>query len=149
MRPQIQPGNGPEQSVLLRSLAYLPRGLAYALFAPFAWQVERALDLPAVVETLLFDVVMVAAVATLWRARSRWRSIVAPALLIAWLTLIFALAEGNFGTLFRHRGMLMPWVILLGAPVLVEVMDVACRWTQRGTAPGRYSRWPRWQRLLS
>lgn len=63
---------------------------------------------------MLFGIAfLVAAVVTTWRERLRWRLLIAPAVTATALLTAFALAEGNTGTLVRHRGMVVPFVALL------------------------------------
>jgi len=61
---------------------------------------------------------------TLWRARRQWRSWSPLFLFVGGILLILALTEGNVGTLYRHRAMVIPFVAVLAAPSLVA----AGRW---------------------
>lgn len=108
--------------VLSRTISYLPRGMAYALFAPFPWAIQRTLDLTLIPETLLWYVVLAAAVATLIRRRAEWRLLAGPVGIIIGIVLILSLAEGNVGTLYRHRAMSQPWVFMLASPTLLGVL---------------------------
>lgn len=107
--------------VLQRTIAHIPRGLAYALAAPFPWAAERVADLVTIPEMLLWYLSVVAGLWTCWVYRSRWRKLLAIVLLIIELIGIFVLAEGNVGILFRHRGMVIPYVILLAAPTFLTL----------------------------
>lgn len=109
------------EGAFARTLDHLPTGLAHALLAPFPWSVRRPADLPAVGDTLLWLVLMLAAIVTLiWQA-PRWRLLMVPGLFVAGLLIFLALAEGNVGTLFRHRGMIIPTTALLASPTLVMI----------------------------
>lgn len=116
------------EPVATRTLAYLPKGLAYALFAPFPWAVRRPLDLLAVPEMLLWYGLLAAALVTLLRWRNRWRFLAPTVIFVAGSIGIFALVEGNVGTLFRHRAMVIPSTILLAAPSLWWAFDRARTW---------------------
>lgn len=122
---------GAERPVLLRTLAYLPIGLGYAIFAPVPLVTGGLRELITAPEMLAWYVLVAAALVTVWRERRRW-TLLAPAILtIAVLMLGLAIAEGNVGTLFRHRSMVVPFVVLLASPTLVSV------WTRlRHPKPG-------------
>lgn len=69
----------------------------------------------AEVDTLIFDVIVLFALASLWSGRPRpWRDPYFWYLFFATLGIIFAVAYtiGNFGTLFRHRGMILTTLVL-------------------------------------
>lgn len=118
---------------LTRTLSYLPRGAAYALGAPFPWALDRPLDALTVPEMLFWYVAVGAAVVTVWRERRRWRELAAPVLFVLGTLTIFALAEGNYGTLFRHRGMVIPVTTILAAPTLLALFERRVR--SRRTVP--------------
>jgi hypothetical protein len=40
------------------------------------------------------------------------------ALFLIGMLALFSIVEGNWGTLFRHRAMVIPWVLTLAAPSL-------------------------------
>lgn len=128
----LQLGSGAYEAIGIRTLSYLPVGLTYALFAPFPWGIERRLDLLAVPEMLLWYVVFAAAVSTLWTHRTQWRELAPLAAYVAGTMFMFALAEGNVGTLFRHRAMVIPATVVLAAPTLVTV--ASWRWPARISA---------------
>lgn len=105
-----------------RTLTYLPKGLAHAVLAPLPWRPSRALDLLTVPEMLLWYLMIPSAAWTLWRARGR-RLLVLPMLLFVAAALgVFALAEGNTGTLYRHRAMVIPLAAILASPGLVALL---------------------------
>lgn len=124
------PPPGSTDALAIRTLSYLPRGAAYALFAPFPWMIDRGLDLLPVPEMLMWYALLGAGGWTLWRERARWRSLAPLVLFAVGTLLILALAEGNVGTLYRHRAMVVPAVIVLASPSLAS-------------AHRRWIRWPR------
>jgi hypothetical protein len=67
------------------------------------------------------------AAVTLWRERRHWRALAAPTLTIAGLLLVLALGEGSVGGLFRHRGMVVPFVALLAAPTALRFYEQRVR----------------------
>jgi peptidoglycan/LPS O-acetylase OafA/YrhL len=76
---------------------------------------------------------MVAAAIALWRWRRRWRVLAPIVLFVAGTLVIFALAEGNVGTLYRHRAMIIPFVIL------IAVADASRSTARDPTRPARLS----------
>jgi hypothetical protein len=107
-----------DEALVFRTLEYLPFGIAFALFAPFPGSGTRAQDLLPIPEMLVWYVLLVAATIALWRWRRRWRVLAPIVLFVSGTVLIFALAEGNVGTLYRHRAMIIPFVVLLGVASL-------------------------------
>jgi 4-amino-4-deoxy-L-arabinose transferase-like glycosyltransferase len=105
-----------------RTIQYLPIGLAYALFAPFFWDIGRRADLLTLPEMALWYVLVVAALWTVLRHRRRWRSLSPLFMYVAGVMLVLALIEGNVGTLFRHRAMVIPTTTILASPVLAQLM---------------------------
>jgi hypothetical protein len=106
-----------------RTLSYLPMGLFNAIFIPLPFVSPRFQDSAAGLEMIVWYLLLVAAAATLVREKSRWHSFIAPALSVAGLLLVFALVEGNAGTLFRHRGMVVPLVALLASPTIASILS--------------------------
>ncbi|MDQ2943607.1 MAG: hypothetical protein M3R21_08070 [Candidatus Dormibacteraeota bacterium] len=107
------------QETYARISAYFPMGVAYALFAPVPWTIARAQDLLTAPEMLLWYLLMTAAVLTLIRFRDKWWLLLPLVLFVATFTAAMALTEGNVGTIFRHRAMIIPFVIVLAAPSLL------------------------------
>ena len=106
----------------VQTVSYLPTGLVYALLAPFPWAARRPQELVAAPEMLFWYVLVVAAGVTAWRERRRWRPLAPPAAVAVALIVVLALAEGNVGTLFRHRGMVVPVVAMLASPTLAAMI---------------------------
>jgi len=117
--PSVDDEEGP---VAVQTVSYLPTGLVYALLAPFPWAARRPQELVAAPEMLFWYVLVVAAGVTAWRERRRWRPLAPPAAVAVALIVVLALAEGNVGTLFRHRGMVVPVVAMLASPTLAAMI---------------------------
>lgn len=111
--------------VLTRTLSYIPTGIANALFAPFPWSIRRTLDALAIPEMLFWYLLLALLPWSFWRLRRQWRTLMPLWLYVGGLLGIFVLAEGNYGTLFRHRAMVIPFVIALNSPLLVLLADRA------------------------
>lgn len=118
---ELAPARRGGDDLTRQTLAYLPRGLIYALFAPWPWLSTRPIDLLAAPEMLAWYVIMCAAAVTLWMYRRRWRLLLPLVLFVGGTVFIFALVEGNFGTLFRHRAMIIPATTILAGPTLYRV----------------------------
>lgn len=106
--------------VVRRTIAHIPVGLAYALFAPFPWDLERDIDRLTIPEMLVWYALLPLAAVTVWRSRHRWRLLLPVVLFVGGVVAVFTLAEGNFGTLYRHRSMVIPFVTMLAAPTLLD-----------------------------
>ena len=109
--------------VFNRTVAYLPRGIAYVLFAPFPWIVERPIDVLVLPDTLMWYALLPAAGFSLWRSRrARWRLLLPIVAYVAGLMGLFSLVEGNVGTLYRHRAVtVVAFVAVLAGPSLAAV----------------------------
>lgn len=121
---------GPD--ALGRLLAYLPTGTVYALFAPFPWQLGRLADAATIPDMLVWYLVLGAALVSTWQHRHRWRELLAITLFSAAAVGLFAVAEGNTGTLFRHRAMIVPFAVIVASPLLAALTARAAkRWRVR------------------
>jgi hypothetical protein len=100
-------------SVQLRNM---PIVLPYVLWAPFPWQAVK-LNQKAIAPEVVawYGVQALCVLALVVFARDRWRELMLPVVFIGGLVFIFALIEGNVGTIFRHRSMLFPPAFLLAA----------------------------------
>ena len=96
----------------------------YVLLAPFPWSPRRLLDLLRVPEMLLWYVALAGAFVVVARGSASWRRLAPLALFIVGTMTVFVLAEGNVGTLFRHRAMVVPFVLILAAPTLASALTV-------------------------
>jgi hypothetical protein len=115
-------------------LVNAPRVLPYVLFAPFPWQARRPRDLAAVPEVLAwYGIMALAVVALVAYGRRRWRELFLPVLYGAGMVAIFSIIEGNVGTIFRHRSMLMPPAFVLAGLGLVWLDGWRAR--RRGQEP--------------
>lgn len=123
----LRPESEPVDVLTLRTVAYLPQGLAYGAFAPFPWQSSRLSDLAIVPEMLVWYVIVAAAIATLIRWRERRRALFVVAGFSGGLLLLLSLVEGNAGTLYRHRAMIIAWAVLLSAPTFASLVRSPAR----------------------
>jgi hypothetical protein len=87
----------------------------FALLSPTPWQVRSLRDLAASGEMLIWYVLLAAALCG-WRARPQQPAFVVCLVLYGLATwAALAVSEGNLGNLLRHRMMLTPTVLVLGA----------------------------------
>jgi hypothetical protein len=93
----------------LYHLENLPTGVAHVLGAPTPWSVRRLKDLPFIPEMSAWYVMLVLAVIGLVTSlKADWRRLMLPLLFTGAIVCVLGLVEGNVGTIFRHRAMLMP-----------------------------------------
>lgn len=113
---------GTEDDFARRTLSHLPVGASLAVFGPFPWMLTRTLDLAVLPDLAAWYVVAVASAVTMVSHRARWTSFAAVAAVELGVLGLLALTEGNWGTMFRHRGMVIPWAAVLAAPTLSRLM---------------------------
>ena len=135
-----------EDELQRQTLSYLPKGLLYALFAPWPWLSDRAIDVLTVPEMLLWYVAIAVLPFSLAIARRHWRFYLGPLLFVGGTLLIFALVEGNWGTLFRHRAMVIPFVFILASPGLAALVRQTRGLSRLRTADDRISASPTGER---
>lgn len=116
------------QLVSVALIQHIPLGLLYALFAPFPWVISSPLYLGVSADMLLWYVVLAAAVWGAYRERRRWPDFAPTLLLFVTIMGVFAVVEGNLGTLFRHRGIVIPLAIAIGAPALQQWLSLVRGW---------------------
>lgn len=99
-----------------RALVFLPKGLAFFLFAPYPWTVRNVRQTVTVPEMLAFYALVPA---MLRGAKDLVRSRAPGALMILFvtlsLTLGYALGEANAGTAYRHRAQVLVFLLLFAA----------------------------------
>ena len=99
-----------------RALAFLPKGLAFFLFAPYPWTVRNVRQVVTLPEMLVFY----ALVPSMLRgARDLVRSRAPGALMLLLITLSltlgYALGEANAGAAYRHRAQVLGFLLLFAA----------------------------------
>ncbi|TMF72728.1 MAG: hypothetical protein E6I18_16750, partial [Chloroflexi bacterium] len=95
----------------------------YVLLAPFPWSPRRILDLLPVPEMLLWYAALAGAFIVAVRGSVSWRLLAPLALFIAGSMAVFVLAEGNVGTLYRHRATVVPFVLVLASPLFAAALN--------------------------
>jgi hypothetical protein len=99
-----------------RAIAFLPKGLAFFLFAPYPWTVRNVRQTVTVPEMLVFYALVPA---MLRGARDLVRTRAPGALMVLFVTLSlslgYALGEANAGTAYRHRAQVLVFLLLFAA----------------------------------
>jgi hypothetical protein len=95
---------------------FVARALASFVFAPLPWQLQSARELAFVPEQMLWYAVLLLAVAGFAAACRRDRLVAC--MLVGYVipaAAVLALTNGNVGTLVRLRGLVIPYLIWIGA----------------------------------
>jgi hypothetical protein len=99
-----------------KALAFLPRGMALFLLAPFPWMLGSIRQVLAVPETLFFYWLIPWVIRG---ARDLLKADLTKALLAvlitSGLTLGYSLGEGNAGTAYRHRAQILTFFLIFAA----------------------------------
>jgi len=100
-------------------VAYMPLLLIFAFFAPFPWQVGTTAQLIAIPETIVYYLLFISFIkGTQFVIRQKPRHGCLVVTFVFVMFIILAVMEGNSGTLFRHRALLLPmWFVLTGIGV--------------------------------
>jgi hypothetical protein len=105
-----------------------PTVLPYVLWGPFPWQARTRREAALVPETLVWYGLQALIITALigWR-RERWREMFLPVAYCAGLSVVFSLIEGNVGTIYRHRAMMLIPAFALASLGFVWVLDWRAR----------------------
>ena len=106
--------SGVEMDVWLDLAWNLPLRVVYFLGSPFIWMVSQFRDLLGLLDALV--ILYMALRITLDIRQRRFLTIgayLALALVVAGIVAVFALGTSNYGTAFRHRAKVFPWLLLL------------------------------------
>jgi len=104
-----------------KALRYLPKGMAYFLFAPFPWTAEGLQQKVAIPGTILWYVLFIFALYGLYVYRMKWRAAFVILFFVAVTLVGYSLVEGNFGTAFRHRAVILPFVFMVASAGITRV----------------------------
>ena len=117
-----------------KALAFLPIGVAYFLFSPFPWEITSVLKTFSLPE-MIFIYGLTPAIfrGIRFAIRERFRDSIQILLLTAFLTVSYALGEGNVGTLYRHRAQVISMYLMFAA-VGIELRKARGLQTHRAVA---------------
>jgi hypothetical protein len=99
-----------------RALAFLPKGLAFFLLAPYPWTIRNVRQLVTLPEMLFFYALIpsiIRGVRELVRERSPGAVLLI--LITLGLTLGYALGEANAGAAYRHRAQVLIFLLIFAA----------------------------------
>ena len=117
----VAPPAGPQEQAglqrgLIESVVYLPTGVLFFLTAPFPLLARSAGEIAAIPEMLLWYASVALGLYGLYvLIRRRNMGYATGALALCGIALVLSLAEGNAGTLVRHRAMAIVFVVVLAA----------------------------------
>jgi hypothetical protein len=131
----VVPGAKPRFDLdLPEALRYVLRAAASYLVVPLPWQMATRGELVYLPEQIFwYGVLILAPVGAIAAAR---RNRIAASLLVAYLVptaVVVAMTTGNVGTLIRHRTLIVPFVVWLGALGLASLAQRVMR--QQEVAP--------------
>lgn len=109
-----------------RSLSHFPRGALLLIGAPFPWDLVAPSRWILIPEMLLWYPTVLAALVglgLLWTRRT-WSALYV-VLVGLGIAGILSLAEGNLGTLVRHRGMVIPFAVIIASCAAAAVLPGA------------------------
>ncbi len=107
-------------STLEGALRFLPKGLAYLLFAPFPWQTGSTRMMLAVPETLLWYALFPFCIlGMVYTARKHLRNALIIFLFVIQLTGFYAVFVGNSGTAHRQRTQVYVFYLIFTSAGLV------------------------------
>ncbi|MBI2372487.1 MAG: hypothetical protein HYV07_00675 [Deltaproteobacteria bacterium] len=98
------------------ALLYLPLGSIYFLFSPFPWTVEKPRQALASLEATIWFFFFLGACREILRSiRTRFSHVVLPLMVTLVVTAAYSLVEGNEGTAYRHRSMVLIFYFVFAA----------------------------------
>lgn len=123
-----QSNDGLGISSLSENIRHLPLGALFLLAAPTPLTARSTAELAAFPEMIVWYVVWVLTALGVWKLlHERRLGYAYGAMMFVGIFGALSLAEGNTGTLVRHRTMLVPFVAVLGVVGLSAVMETRVR----------------------
>jgi hypothetical protein len=112
-----------DASSVLTLVKTLPMIFVQYMFAPFPWQIEKAVDIYALLESMLRFVLIFFALSSWHRSSGEVRSYYGFLLIVVLgMELMWALGTVNWGTAARHHVPGYSVIVLLGVPGLILFM---------------------------
>jgi 4-amino-4-deoxy-L-arabinose transferase-like glycosyltransferase len=95
---------------------FIPMALLIGCFGPFPWQSASFTQIAAIPEMLIYYLLMPAVflgIKYLFKNKTGESGIII--IFVVVMMMVLAIIEGNLGTLFRHRAMVLPFLFILAA----------------------------------
>ena len=106
--------SGVEVDAWLDLIWNLPLRVLFFLGSPFIWMVSRFRDVLGLLDALVFLYIALRIVLDIKQRRFlRNDAYLSIALVVAGTIALFAIGTSNYGTAFRHRAKVVPWLLLL------------------------------------
>jgi 4-amino-4-deoxy-L-arabinose transferase-like glycosyltransferase len=124
-----------EEAVPARSLqeivAWLPTGTWHVIAAPFPWAADTTAERAAMPEMMAWYLAVTLAALAIVHHWRDWRDYVHLIGYIGGIAFLLAITQGNLGTLVRHRGMIIPFVLVFSGAGAAWLWS---RWRARRSA---------------
>ena len=109
--------------IVWTGIFFLPLVLNYFIFSPFPWDISEFKHVVGMFDGVVFILLFI----SIYGHRQYIKSC-PPALIlmlfVIFLSLIFSIAVGNFGTGIRHRSKILPIIIVIAAPYIYRILFV-------------------------
>lgn len=100
-------------------------GLIYFIFSPFSWSATSLWELITYPQMVIwYFLLFMAAIGTFMALRYNANKITGIIIFCSFVVFLSALTEGNTGTLFRHRDMLTPLLLVFSAGGIARILLV-------------------------
>jgi len=100
------------------------RGMSYVLFSPFPWDIGSKLQLMAYPQTILWYFMLPFIIYGFYLGYKKDRLVTSTMFLYCFLLFsILALVEGNMGSLFRHKDMVIPFTFMYFAAGILRAFS--------------------------
>lgn len=109
-------------STPLKALKFLPKGMAYFLFAPFPWRAEGLLQKATIPENILLFIIFPFVLYGMYINRTRWRMSFVIIFFVMITLVAYSLVEGNIGTAYRHKAVLLPFFFIFASAGIIRFM---------------------------
>ena len=105
----------------MQFLLLLVPKLFYFLFSPFPWDISKSSHILGFLDGVVFIMLFFSICSHLKYIRSNPQAFILLVFVI-FLSLIFSIAVGNFGTGLRHRSKMLPIIFIIAAPFIYRVL---------------------------
>lgn len=101
------------------------KGIIYVLFSPFPWSINNKISIFIYFQTILYYILApFILLGILVSLRYRWRNVLPVMIFMLIIASMYALFEGNIGTVFRHRDILMILFLFFGAIGISRTLNI-------------------------